>query len=221
MKTISTLILALGAIGFASAETVLYSPAKSLKDQQISVHRWGSGTIEETDEYAFEGTTSIRVSTNNLFSGGQIFFGGNPDLSKEFPDKNSLLQITFRVADNTSTSRSGAGKGPGAPSIGGAGSGPGASGKGGGPPGVPPLPGPGGGRGQGGRPQGPPPGVGGGPPGVGGPPGGFGPPGSGGPSLGGAGGGMKTVDTTTLKVLRLVISTTDGLKSEAYVPADI
>ncbi len=108
MKTISTLIIALGAVGFATAETILYAPSRTIAEQQITVHPWGSGTINgESEEYAYEGTTSIRISTKNLFSGGQIFFAANPDLSKEYGDKNALLQLTFRVADNSSSAGGG------------------------------------------------------------------------------------------------------------------
>ena len=220
----------MGAVGFGSADTVLYTPAKSMGDQQISVHPWGSGTIAETDENAYEGTTSIRVSTKNLFSGGLMFFGMTPDLSKDYPDKNSLLQFTFKVADNATSTPAGGGKGfGGAPGLGGpAGlSGPGGKGSGR-PPGVPGAgSGPPGGRGGRGGGQGGPPGPGGPPPGFGGPggpPPGFGGPQGGGPAgFGGSGGrgGVGTAESPNLKTLRLVITTTDGLKSEAYVPADI
>jgi len=220
MKTISTLMIALGAVGFATADTVLYAPSRSLTDQQITVHPWGSGTINgESEEYAFEGTTSIRVTTKNLFSGGQVFFGANPDLSKEFSDKNALLQLTFKVADN-SVAGSGGGKGPG-PGAGTLGKGAagalGASGRGG-PPGAGQGVPPGGGRG------GPPAGGQGGPPpgafgGGQGPPGAFGGGKGGGFGPGGAGAGAAVAPT--LKTLRLVITTTDGLKSEAYVPANV
>ena len=221
MKTISTLIIAFGAVGFAAAETVLYAPSRSMVDQQITVHPWGSGTIGESEEYSFEGTTSIRVSTKNLFSGGQVFFGATPDLSKEYSDKNALLQLTFRVADNSVTGTSG-GKGPGL------------GGKPGGAGGIGAPGGPGGGKFGGGGRNGPPAGGQGGPPAGafgggnrGGPPTG----GQGGPPAGAFGGGNKgggfgmggssASEAPTLKTLRLVITTTDGLKSETYVPANV
>lgn len=211
MKTISTLIIALGSVGFAAAETILYTPAKSISDQQISVHPWGGGTISETDEEAFEGTTSIRVSMRSLFSGGQLFFGSNADLSKEYSDKNDLLQITFKVADSSTTMGSGSGKGGGGPLAGGGLAGAGGGGKGG-------LPPSGGGGARGGGQNG----RGGVPGGFGGPPGGFGgPPGGFGQKGGGALGGSTSSQTPSLKTLRLVVTTTDGLRSEAYVPADV
>lgn len=222
MKTISTLLIALGSVGFASASTVLYSPAKSIGDQQITVHPWGGGTIAETDEDAFEGTTSIRVSTRSLFSGGQVFFGDDPDLSKEYADKNDLLQITFKVADSSTTMSGSSGKGAFGKGAFGKGGGAGAFGPGGpgGPPGRP------GGFGQGG--VGRPGGVGGPggqapgrPGGFGGPPGSFGQGGT--PGVPGSGkfGPGNNAANTTLKTMRLVITTTDGLKSEVYVPADV
>ncbi|MHB8637704.1 MAG: PKD domain-containing protein [Fimbriimonadaceae bacterium] len=216
MKTFSTLLIVLGAASFAAADTILYTPSRSLGDQRITVHPWGSGTINgEAEEFAYEGTTSIRIATRNLFSGGQVFFGETPDLSKEFDNKNDLLQVTFKVADDSVTSGGGKFGGPSSSGtrggkFGGAGNGA-PIGPQGGPPGVGQL-----GGGQGGRPPG----------GFGGPPGGFGqggrPPGGFGGPPGGFGQGAGGATTTpTLKTLRLVITTTDGLKSEAYVPSDV
>jgi hypothetical protein len=205
MKTISILMLAFGAIGFSSADTVLYAPNRSIADQQITVHAWGSGTAGESDETAFEGTTSIRVSPKNLFSGGEIYFGATPDLSKEYSDKNDLLRITFKAAEASAALGAG-GPGPG-------------KGKAGAPPG---LGGPGGPAGAGGNKAGAGGGQGGNKTGAGGP-GGFGGSqfGPAGPGAPGGKGKASTPATTELKLLRLVITTTDNLKSEAYVPADL
>ena len=71
----SVLVAALGTA--AMAQTSIYAPARSIKDQNISLRGWGSGTISETDETAFEGAFSLRVSTRNFFQGGMIAFG-NP-----------------------------------------------------------------------------------------------------------------------------------------------
>src|SRR5690242_6423400 len=78
---------------------VLYAPTRSIKDQGIGLRSWGSGTISETDELAYEGTHSLRVSTRNYFQGGLVAFGAPVNLTSDFSDKNNLLRMTFKVAD--------------------------------------------------------------------------------------------------------------------------
>ncbi len=165
--------MAVGAFGQASP--VLYNPTRSIKDQGISLSGWGSGTASETDETAYEGTTSVRISSRNYFQGG-IFELKNPvDVSGQYSNKNNLLRIMFKTAD-LGTVFSGAGKGPGLaggpPSKGGAG-------------GIPP---------------------------------GFGGPGAPGGFAGGGRPGGSTQPASTLDTLRVIVTTTDGKKSEAYVP---
>ncbi|GMV87881.1 MAG: hypothetical protein AMXMBFR81_08120 [Chthonomonas sp.] len=183
----------LSAVSFGQAITI-YNPTRSIADQQIMVRPWGSGTISETQEVAYEGTSSIRFFTRNYFQGGSLIFGSPTDLSSQFANKANLLQVIYRTADGSMTF-------------------------GGGPP-------------RGGIPGG------GGPPGgFGGPPGGFGgPPGAGGQlgrgqqgGRGGAsqgdagggptGGGFAAAGAATFGMFRVVVTTTDGLKSEAYIPA--
>lgn len=199
---------------------VLYRPALDVKDQGITIKSWGSGTISETDETAYEGTHSIRVSTKNYFQGGLIGFGNPIDLSKDYLSKSNLLKLTFKLADS-GVLRGGGGLGGGKGGLfGGGGAGLGGGGRG---PGGGPGSGPGFGAGQRGG------GGLGGPAGGVGPPGGFGGGQRGGPGgfggqrggLGGPGGpGAGGATAPVLKQLRLIISTTDGLKSEVYVPAN-
>ena len=135
------------AYGFGQG-TTLYAPVRSIKDQGISVRGWGSGTISETDEMAYEGTYSIRVSTRNFFQGGILSLTNPVDLSQAFADKNNLLRILVRVADQSQTLGGGGGGGR----RGGPGAATGGAGVGGGPSGAGFGPGfaGGGGRGQGG-----------------------------------------------------------------------
>jgi plastocyanin len=225
MKNSTWIVAALSVTGLtlsslAAAQDVLYAPARSIADQKISVRPWGSGTIAETDEYAppGAGTTSIRISTRNLFQGGLIVFGKPLDVAADFNDKGNCLQLTYRLADNSIQGTNGkggfpgaggGGKGafPGAGGGGGKGAFPGAGGKGA-------FPGAGAGRGQG------LPGAGGAGPGApGGRFGGQGFPGGVPGAPGGIGGRPGATGPKMLKTLRFVITTSDGLKSEAYVPA--
>ncbi|MCW5943759.1 MAG: PKD domain-containing protein [Fimbriimonadaceae bacterium] len=213
----ATLALAGAAM---SQSIVVYNPVRSIADQHISVRPWGSGTIAQTDEAAYEGTNSIRFFTRNFFQGGSLLLGQPVDLATPYADKAQMLQIVYRTADGTMTFGSGRVPG-GAP-----------GGFPGGPPGG--LPGSrGGGRGDsGGFSGGPPGGIagargGGGVGGLaggqnrggggvaGGPAGASGAGGIGG--LGGARGGSNA--PARLEMIRVVVGTTDGKKSEAYVPA--
>jgi len=213
------------AVALAQNGSILYNPVRSIVDQEIKVKGWGSGSVSETDEAAYEGTHSLRVSSRNFFQGGIIALGKPVDLDAEAGDKSNLLRIVFRTADITLGGGGGGvpgagGKGgpAGAGGFGGGGGGRGAGGAGGlGAPGGPPGGaggfGGGGGRGAGG--QGAPGGLGGG----GGFPGAGGKGGAGG--FGGFGGGQGTAAPATgMKFIRLIVTTTDGKKSEAYIPTN-
>lgn len=194
---LATLASAITGVAAAQAPTVLYTPARDMKDQGIGVKYWGSGVISETDETAYEGTHSIRVSTRNFFQGGVMTFSNPVNLSTDFGNKANLLKLTFKVAEGGTTT-SGGGGGVSAP-AGAGGGGKGGIRGGGGPPGGFPggFPGGAGGFGGGGRkgggggaPGGFPGGAGGfGGGGQGGAPGGFpGAPGQGKGGFGGFGG---------------------------------
>lgn len=179
--------LACGA--FAQGLAGIYVAGRSVADQGIRLRPWGSGTIAESDETAFQGTTSIRIFTRNFFQGGSLILERPLDLSGAFGDKNNLLLVTLRLpqAGEVITPGGGAAGGGGGMATGGLA---GATGTGGG--------------------------------------------GGGGASQVDTGGedvptGRQTGGTrgqTTqaalpiepMRVMRLVVRTTDGLLSEAYVP---
>jgi len=170
------------------AAEVIYTPVKMIADQSLTVKGWGSGSIAESDDAAYEGAHSIRFSSRNFFQGGIITLGKTVDLAKAYTDKNNLLRLVYRTADSSTVIGGGRGGVGGGGGFGGAG-------LGGPPPGVP------GGAGQGGAGQG----------------GAFGGAGLGGPpaaTRGGAGAATK------LKTIRVIVTTTDGKKSETYVPVN-
>jgi hypothetical protein len=207
---LNTFLLALALAGQSGADDskVLYRPGVSLKDQSIVLQSWGSGICSETEEAAFQGLTSVRIATKNLFQGGTMQFGKSVDLAGQFSDKANLLRITFMPIGASAGGGGGAGGGkPGG--LGGAGGGGG------------------GGQAAGGD------GDGGGGAAFGAP-GGFGSPGAGpgggqgrggGAAFGAPGGGFQGPGATAsagssgLKTIRLIITTTDGKRSEAFIPA--
>ncbi len=232
----SLIITALIALAGAPQKTpeVLYTPVRDASDQKIKISGWGSGTGSETDETSYEGTHSIRVSTRNYFQGAQLNFGAPVDLADRFPDKNNLLKLVVKTADTSvmgggpggrggeggPSGASGSGGPAGGPGgRGGAAGGPGGRGGSAGGPGG--FPG-GGGRGGAGGP------TGGGFPGGQGGRGGF-PGGQGGGFSGGQGGrggfpggmggqGGASAAPASLTTVRVIVTTTDGKKSEAYLP---
>lgn len=177
MQALLVMSLIAGSVLSPSQGVSVYGPVRSIKDQGISVRGWGSGSISETDELAYEGIYSIRVSTRNLFQGGILAFSNSVDLSSAYSDKNSLLRMLVRPADQSLTL--GGGQPGGAVGAGLAGGPPGDSG--------------------GGRPGA----AGAGRPGVGG---------------GGAAASQSSSADTTLRNVRLIVTTSDGKKSEVYVP---
>ena len=183
------------AVAFGQSSTILYAPVRVIKDQNIGLKGWGAGTASETDELAYEGGHSIRISTRNHFSGGIIQFGSPVGLGDKFGDKNNMLRITFRPAESGTILSGGGpgGRGSGGPGAGGAGAAGAAGGAGGA---VPPGKG-GGGAGTAG--------------GVGG---------AEGPALGGRGGqgGGNTDAAKRMEELHVIVTTSDGKKSEAYIP---
>ncbi len=175
MRQYLTIFAAALTVGAFGQGAVLYVPVRTIADQGIKLKSWGSGTVSETGELAFEGGHSIRVSTRNFFQGGALEWSNPVDLSPAFADKNNLLRFVVRIADQKLTFTGG---GPSAGGIGGLGGvgnsgGPAAGGKGG----------------------------------TGAGPGGSGPPGA----------SVSAADTT-LKTIRVIIATSDGKRSEAYIP---
>ena len=162
---------ALLAAAWSGAQTPLvYAPGRNIADQGITVRNWGSGSIAETDEMAFEGVWSVRVSTRNSFQGGRMLFGKPVDLSGPSGDKNNLLTIVYRMPETASLSGGGGGaaggdsRGGGSADMGAAGGEDGGAGKA---------------RG---------------------------------------GGGGSSASLAAPRNMRVIITTTDGKKSEAYLP---
>lgn len=99
----------------------LYSPTRPAKDQGISLKGWGSGTVAETDEIAYEGTTSIRVSSRNFFQGGILTFANPVNLTTATTNKDNLLYLTLQVPGlGTTMGSGGSGRGPAGAGGGGA-----------------------------------------------------------------------------------------------------
>jgi hypothetical protein len=193
LKSIISFVAGVCVAGGVYAQSqILYVPGRTIKDQNIGVKGWGSGTIAESTDAAYEGTTSIRVSFRNAFQGGIVQFGAPVDLGGAFGDRANMLRFALRLADSNMVlgGRSGGGN-PGSPGADGDGGAAGGRNGGGG-----------GGAGMTGLRGGA----------MGGPPGSP----MGGPQAG-APAPSNSADTEALKTLRMIITTTDGKRSEVYV----
>ncbi len=122
------LAAALFAAGAVWADPSLYTSTRSIKDQGISLKSWGSGTASETDEYAYEGTTSIRVASRNYFQGAILNFATPVDLANSTANKDNLLLITMMIPGAGATMGGGPAGPGGPPGLGGPGRGPGGPG---------------------------------------------------------------------------------------------
>jgi hypothetical protein len=180
MKTLLT-TATLAALAVAAQAQVIYAPTIALADQKISLSAWGSGTITETTEMAYDGGGSVRVSSRNFFQGGIMHFENPVNLSGPSADKANMFLITLSAPAATTVDSGGAAGG-------------GVKGGGGGAT-----------LGTGGGGGGAAAGLGGGA--------------AGGQTGGGQAGGTErqvTFDTTLTKV-RMIITTSDGKKSEVFV----
>ncbi len=116
---ITLLAASMMAAAQGDGTTILYRPGVPLTEQSITVKSWGGGICTETDDTAYEGTKSVRVTTRNFYQGGTFLFGKNVDLASSFSDKNNLLRITYKPLDSATGSTGGVGGGVRPPSGGG------------------------------------------------------------------------------------------------------
>lgn len=118
-----SLIALAGTVIFNDAPVALYRAGSSLKDQGIELQNWGSGVAKAADELAFEGVESIRITSRNYFQGGVMAFSRPVDLSSKYSDSNNLLRVVFRMVENSNTISGGGGFGGGSGGRGGGGGG--------------------------------------------------------------------------------------------------
>jgi len=128
MKVKNLVLITMGMMltvaSWASDTIRIYAAGRAVKDQGITFRSWGSGLIAESDDAAYEGTTSIRISTRNFFQGGMMMLSKPVDLSGAYGDANNLIMLTFKIADSSAQGgRSGGGSGDlGTPAAGAGGS---------------------------------------------------------------------------------------------------
>ena len=98
-----TLMVTMSQAAQAPLLPSIYNPTRSANDQGLTLAGWGSGSIAETDEAAFEGVTSLRVISRNFFQGGVMSMKTPLDLTAVSADKNNLLMFALKVANQSMT----------------------------------------------------------------------------------------------------------------------
>lgn len=162
------------AIACLSGAQTLYQGTTPAASQGLEFRSWGSGSAKETEDTAYEGTQSVRISSRNYFQGGILVFTRPVELAAAFGDKTNLLQFTLKLPAKAQTSGGGAAGGRKGGAVGAGDDGPSA-----------------GGTASGG----------------------------GGALAGGEGGGASATssDLPALTRVRVVLTTTDGMKSETFL----
>ena len=78
-----------------TSEVSIYSGEKALADQNLTLAKWGGGSIAESDWVVLKGKHSLRLTGNNYFQGGSIGFKNPLDLRNAYADRSKLLRFTF------------------------------------------------------------------------------------------------------------------------------
>ncbi|MBS1710616.1 MAG: PKD domain-containing protein [Armatimonadetes bacterium] len=101
-------LVAFGAL--AQAQTV-YDPTRTAADQGLKLVGWGSGSVAEDDSVAYDGGTSIRISSRNFFQGGKIMLLKPFDMSGLFENKDNLLRFMLNIPNQGSPTTGGSNRG--------------------------------------------------------------------------------------------------------------
>lgn len=103
-------IAVLGLCACAGADVVIYQGQPS-ESAGITLRAWGSGNIEDSEETAFVGSRSIKVTTRGLLAGGWMSFRNPIDLRADMNAPDKVIRFTFRFP-GTTTATGGALGGP-------------------------------------------------------------------------------------------------------------
>ena len=82
----------------AHAAAVIYDGDLTATSPQVKVEGWGSGTAEETTETRFIGKGVLRITSQGPYQGVRLELAEGLDLSKQFGDKVSYLEMWIRPA---------------------------------------------------------------------------------------------------------------------------
>lgn len=85
------LAAAAGMVGYAQT---LYGG--SAKQEGVTFRGWGSGLVRETDELAPDVAHAIRISSRNFYQGGLVRFSKPVSLATALQDKANLLRLTLK-----------------------------------------------------------------------------------------------------------------------------
>ena len=100
LKIILVLAMALGAVSACAADTSNGREVYIFKGDDpaldgIALGNWGSGSAVRSKEKILDGSWSIKINTQNFYSGGRIDFTRPVTLFKGGIDKSRYIQFTF------------------------------------------------------------------------------------------------------------------------------
>jgi len=132
---------ALGVLVLGTTVSVLAAPSVALYRGEpssasgLQLAGWGSGTAVDTSAEAYSGSHSIRLDSDGYYAGGRIIFREPVNITEQFKDPQTFLEMTIKFLPGQLRNRLGSGSsysGPGGPA-----GYPGSGGPGGGPAGYP------------------------------------------------------------------------------------
>jgi hypothetical protein len=93
-------ILLLLALGIALPQELLIYNGQPLSELKLQAGGWGSGTLFESKDIVYRGTSSLKLISLNYYEGGRLDFSTPLDLSSYL--KNPFAFLRFRIFPTTS-----------------------------------------------------------------------------------------------------------------------
>jgi hypothetical protein len=123
------------SLSLAQAEVSIYK-GETPSQVGIVLASWGSGEARESEDFAYVGNKSIKVTTHGRYQGARLVLSNGVDLKAAAADPSAYLQFIYMVGQGTGATGGGAAGDLGGP-YGGGGGRPGGGRLGGGAPGGP------------------------------------------------------------------------------------
>jgi hypothetical protein len=106
--------LALAAVVLGGTVSVVAAPSVALYRGEpsaaggLQLGAWGSGEAVDTSGEAYSGSHSIKLTTDGYYAGGRIVFREPVDLTPQFTDPQTFLEMTVKFLPGQIRNRTGA-----------------------------------------------------------------------------------------------------------------
>jgi hypothetical protein len=101
-RTVSPALGVLAALVLGSTVSVVAAPSVALYRGEpstaggLQLGGWGSGEAVDTSREAYSGSHSIKLTTDGYYAGGRLTFRDPVDLTQQFMDPQSFLELTVK-----------------------------------------------------------------------------------------------------------------------------